>query len=404
MAAERLASAGIGVTVCDRMASPARKLLMAGRGGLNLSHSEPPEKLLPRYGAAAARLESALNAFPTAELREWSAGLGVETFVGSSGRVFPTTLKASPLLRAWLRRLDDLGVRFRMRTRWAGFSEDGGLLLETLDGVETVRPTTAVFALGGASWPRLGGDGGWTTAFAEAGVALSPLRPSNSGFRTQWSALFAERFAGHPLKRIGLAFEGRAARGEAMVTAQGIEGGLVYAFSAGLRDAIARDGDARPTLDLRPDVALDDLAARLAAPRGKRSTSTHLAKAAGLAPAAIGLLRENGPLPSDPHELAQRIKATPLTLTATAGLERAISTAGGVRLDEVDDVFMLKRRPGTYVVGEMLDWEAPTGGYLLHACLAMGRVAGDAAIRRPAQSDAGGLAPIFDSTSGGISS
>lgn len=403
MAAERLAAAGFRVVVCDRMASPARKLLMAGRGGLNLSHSESTDRLIERYGPAADRLEPAIRTFSTEALREWCDGLGVGTFVGSSGRVFPTRMKASPLLRAWLRRLDALGVAIRPRLTWRGFSGTSGLAFDGPDGVETITPGVAVLALGGASWPRLGADGGWTVPFTEAGVGIAPLAPANCGFTATWSPTFKARFAGSPLKRVALTFEGRVARGEAVVTAGGIEGGLIYLFSRALRRAIERDGEARPSLDLRPDLALDALAQRLAAPRGKRSLSTHLARTASLPPPAVALLREAGELPSDPRALAGRIKAVPLLLTGATGLDRAISTAGGVLLDEVDDDFMLKRRPGTHVVGEMLDWEAPTGGYLLHACLATGRLAGDAAARRLAQG-AGGRAPILERTSRGTPS
>ncbi len=403
MAAERLASAGFRVVVCERMASPARKLLMAGRGGLNLTHSEPIDRLLERYGPAAARLEPAVRAFPSDALIDWCGGLGVETFVGSSGRVFPKEMKASPLLRAWLRRLASLSVTIRPRLTWRGFSGPSGMVFDGPNGAETITPAVSVLALGGASWPRLGADGGWTVPLTEAGVGVEPLAPANSGFAIEWSPIFRERFAGSPLKRVALTFEGRTARGEAMVTAGGIEGGLIYLFSSALRQAIERQGEARPTLDLRPDLAVDALAERLAAPRGKRSFSTHLAKTASLPPAAIALLREAGELPADPRELAGRIKALPLRLTAVFGLDRAISTAGGVRLDEVDGDFMLAHRPGTYVVGEMLDWEAPTGGYLLHACLATGRFAGEAAARRLAQL-AEGRAPILDSTSRGTPS
>ena len=408
-AAERLAAAGVSVTVYDRSASAARKFLMAGRGGLNLAHSETMTSLTGRYGSARDRLAPAIESFPAEEIRRWCSDLGVETFVGTSGRIFPRSLKASPLLRAWLRRLEGLGVTFRMRHDWVGFTSKGALAFESPEGPTSDAAPAVVFALGGASWPRLGADGGWTGAFADIGAAIAPFRPSNCGFLVAWTPLFAERFAGTPLKRVGLAFEGRDERGEALVTARGLEGGLVYAFSAALRDAVERDGEARPTLDLRPDIAVDDLARRLAAPRGKRSLSTHLSKAAGLPPVAIGLLREIGPLPADAEALARLVKALPLRMTGTAGLDRAISTAGGVRLDEVDETFMLRRRPGCYVIGEMLDWEAPTGGYLLHACFAMGRLAGEAAARRLAQSDDGGdddgrLAPTLASTSGGTPS
>lgn len=379
MAAERLALAGCAVIVFERMPSVARKFLLAGRGGLNLTHSEPIERLLARYGDAAERLASPVTAFPPDAVRTWCGALGVETFVGTSGRIFPRRLKASPLLRAWLRRLDGLGVRFEMRRRWTGFAESGGLVFETAAGVVEARPDACVLALGGASWPRLGGDGGWVAPFEAAGVEVEPLKPSSCGFKVAWTEHFGMRFAGAPVKRAAIAFEGETARGEAIVTADGIEGGLIYALSARLRDAVARDGTAIPTLDLRPDLDLEALTRRLARPRGKRSLSTHLSKEAGLAPVAIGLLRETGRPLEDPEAVARLIKAAPLRLIAAKTLDRAISTAGGVRLDELDEDFMLRRRPGVFLAGEMLDWEAPTGGYLLQACLSTGAAAGEAA-------------------------
>ncbi|GLK76576.1 NAD(FAD)-utilizing dehydrogenase [Methylopila jiangsuensis] len=379
MAAERLAARGFNVTVYDRMPSPARKFLLAGRGGLNLTHSEPLERLLERYGPARSTLEPAIRVFSSEWLIDWCQGLGIETFVGTSGRVFPKALKASPLLRAWLRRLETQGVRFGLRRRWTGWTPDGALVFEGPDGPETARPAATVLALGGASWPRLGADGAWTGPLDAAGVALTPLRPANCGFLVPWSEALAGRFAGEPLKRAALSFEGVTVRGEAMITADGIEGGLIYALSARLRDAIARSGTARPTLDLRPDLSPDQLAAKLAAPRGTRSLSTHLRKAAGLSPVAVALLREAGPPPAEAEALARRIKALPLTFTAPKGIERAISTAGGVALPELDGAFMLRGRPGVFLAGEMLDWEAPTGGYLLQACFATGAAAGDGA-------------------------
>ena len=382
MAAERLAAAGAAVTVFDRMPSAGRKFLMAGRGGLNLAHSEDATRARARYREAASRLAPALDAFPADAIRRWCAELGVETFVGTSGRIFPKELKASPLLRAWLRRLNDGGVTFRMRSAFGGFSDDGALLFDGLDGRFQVRADAAVLALGGASWPRLGANGDWASMLAARGISVAPLRPSNCAFAVNWSPIFAERFAGAPLKRVAMSFAGETARGEAMITRDGIEGGLVYALSAPIREAIASFGEARVSVDLRPDLDPDALTERIAAPRGKRSMSTHLAKAGGLPPVAVALLREAGPPPQDPDALAQRIKAFQLTLVATGGLDRAISTAGGVRLDEVDDDFMLKRLSGVFVAGEMLDWEAPTGGYLLHACFATGRAAGEAAARR----------------------
>lgn len=380
-AAERAAEAGCAVEVFERTPSPARKFLLAGRGGLNLTHSEPMEQFLPRYGAAADALRPSIEAFAPDRLRAWSAELGVETFVGTSGRVFPKTLKASPLLRAWLARLSRLGVALHVRDRWTGFADDGALAFETPEGRREVRPDAVLLALGGASWPKLGSDGAWVSALEGLGAEVTPLRPANCGFEVAWSNVFAAKFAGQPIKRAALSFEGATVRGEAIATADGIEGGLIYALSAALRDAIARDGSATATLDLRPDLSLGELAGRLAAPRGKRSLSTHLTKVAGLSPVAVGLLREAGPPPETPETLAGRVKATPLRLLAPRPIERAISTAGGVALSEIDEGFMLRRRPGVFVAGEMLDWEAPTGGYLLQASFATGAAAGEAAAR-----------------------
>jgi uncharacterized flavoprotein (TIGR03862 family) len=363
MAAEVLSAGGAAVTVVDRMPSAGRKLLMAGRGGLNLTHSEPFERFVARYGAAAERLRPMLEAFPPAALIDWAHGLGQETFVGSSGRVFPKVMKASPLLRAWLARLERQGVRFRLRHAWRGFED------------ETVAADATVLALGGASWPRLGGDGGWVKVLRERGIAVSDLKPANAGFDVAWSAGFRERFAGQPLKNISLRAGSTVVRGEAMVTAYGLEGGVVYAASAALREALPVTVE----LDLRPDRSVEQLAAALGRPRGKESLSNFLRKALKLSPLEINLLREAGPLP---EALAARIKAVPLTLTAMQPLARAISTAGGVSFDAVDDGLMLKSVPGTYVVGEMLDWEAPTGGYLLQACFATGAFAARAILSR----------------------
>lgn len=389
-AAEKLATAGVAVTLFERMPKVGRKLLIAGRGGLNLTHSEPPAPFLARYGTAATRLSAALEAHPPAALRAWCEGLGEETFVGSSGRVFPRAMKASPLLRAWLRRLERLGVRIVARRRWLGWDDAGNLRFAAAEGpgpdTETVlaAPRVTVLALGGASWPRLGADGTWTAALTGRGVTVAPLRPSNCGFEIAWSHVFRERFAGTPLKRIAISFDGASVRGEALVTAEGIEGGAVYAMSAALREAIARNGDATLHLDLRPDLPVPDLARRLAAPRGAASAATFLRKAAGLAPVEIGLLREAlgaGPLPSPP-DLAAAIKGIALRSSAPQPIERAISTAGGIAWDEIGADFMLRRLPGVFVCGEMLDWEAPTGGYLLQACFATGVAAGCGALAR----------------------
>jgi len=371
MAAERVAQAGLQVVLHERMPSVARKFLMAGRGGLNLTHSEPLERFLTRYGPTRATAGEWIAAFTPADLVAWAEGLGQPTFVGTSGRVFPRAMKASPLLRAWLARLADLGVEMRTRSRWTGW-RDGTLAFETPDGERLERPDAVVLALGGASWPRLGSDGGWTGWLEAAGVEVAPFRPANAGFDIGWSALFRDRFAGQPLKGIGLSHAGRTVRGEAMIAGYGIEGGAVYALSAALRQAIETDGRAVLSLDLKPDLSVDQIAQRLAQPRGKDSVSNHLRKRTGLAPVAVALLREAGPLPDMPEALAARIKAAPLTLTGVQGLERAISSAGGVTLDAVDQRLMLKARPGVFVAGEMLDWEAPTGGYLLQASFASG--------------------------------
>ncbi|BCP54589.1 NAD(FAD)-utilizing dehydrogenase [Kaistia sp. 32K] len=374
IAAETLAAAGVTVTVHDRMPSVGRKLLMAGRGGLNLTHSEPIESFLRRYGAASPRLAVAIEAFPPSALRAWAEGLGEPTFVGSSGRVFPTSLKASPLLRAWLRRLGEQGVRFSLRDDWKGFGDPGELRFARSDGETTVQADATLLALGGASWPRLGSNGAWSDILWEKGVDVTPLRPANGGFRIGWSELFRSRFAGTPLKTIAVHFQDITLRGEAMVTGYGLEGGLIYALSARLREAIAAEGSATITLDLAPGRGAAELAARIAGQKQGQSMSNLLRKAAHLTPVAINLLREggDGALPRDPEALAARIKALPLRLTGTEGLERAISTAGGVAWDGIDDDFMLKALPGVFVAGEMIDWEAPTGGYLLQACFATG--------------------------------
>ena len=375
MAAERLAVAGFAVTVHEAMPSPSRKLLMAGRGGLNLTHAEPIAGFLSRYGRARAVVAPWLERFSPTDLIGWAEGLGQATFVGSSGRVFPRAMKASPLLRAWLARLSAAGVTLRTRSRWVGFDGEG-LAFETPDGLRTERPDAVVLALGGASWPRLGSDGAWRPWLEARGVVVSPFRPSNVGFDVAWSTVFADRFAGQPLKPIALSHGDEVVRGEAMVTRYGLEGGAVYALSAGLRDAIARDSATTLTVDLRPDLSIEALAGRLAKPRGKDSVTNWLRKAAGLSPVAVGLLREiPGDLPMGADKLARRIKAVRLSLTGVQGLERAISSAGGVALDQVDAGLMLIAAPGVFVAGEMLDWEAPTGGYLLQASMASGAVA-----------------------------
>lgn len=382
MAAEVLAAGGARVTVFERMPSVGRKFLLAGRGGLNLTHSEPQGQFLQRYREAMPHLRSAIEVFPPDALRAWSEGLGQSTFVGSSGRVFPQAMKASPLLRAWLRRLDQSGVRLALRHRWMGWSTTGELQFETPEGLTSLRPDAAVIALGGASWPKLGADGGWTDSFKARDIEIAPLRPANSGFHVGWSDLFRNRFEGQPLKGVALSFGGETVRGEATITRDGIEGGAIYALSAPIRDAVLALGEAVLHIALRPDLTASDLMARVNRPRQKQSTSTYLRKAAGLSPVAIGLLQEAAIAAGlnlssmIPEELAAFINAVPARLTGVAPIERAISTAGGISFGEIDPHFMLRKLPGVFVAGEMLDWEAPTGGYLLQACFATGAAAG----------------------------
>jgi uncharacterized flavoprotein (TIGR03862 family) len=395
MAAEVAAAGGAVVTVYDRMPSLGRKFLMAGRGGLNLTHSEPFEALVARYGGAAAALRPMLEAFSPTTLVDWAEGLGQPTFIGSSGRVFPKAMKASPLLRAWLGRLTEVGVALRPNHEWRGWDRDGGLNLRRPDGaLETARPDATILAMGGASWARLGSNGAWAEALAAAGVPLTPFRPANGGFLAAWSQPFRARFAGSPLKTAVFTFDGVSVRGEAMITDKGVEGGAVYALGARLRDAIAVDGAATLLIDIRPDLSEAALTERLSRPRGGGSLANHLRKA-GLTPLAINLLREGGnlpgegrELPADPAALARLIKAAPIRLTGAAPIDRAISTAGGIAFSGLDDRLMLKARPGVFAAGEMLDWEAPTGGYLLQAAFASGAAAARGALAWLADKDA----------------
>ena len=381
IAAETIAGFGHAVTVFERMPSPARKFLMAGRGGLNLTHGEGLEALLGRYGAAQARLAPAIREFPPEAVSAWCEGLGEKVFTGSSGRVFPRSMKASPLLRAWLRRLDGLGVQLRARHEWLGWDGEGALRFAAPQGEVSFAADAVVLALGGASWPRLGADGGWTALLPD--IAIAPLRPANCGFVVRWSDVFRTRFAGAPLKRIALGFAGRSLRGEAMVTQAGIEGGAVYALSGVLREAIAAGGPADVTIDLRPDLDAAALARLLAVPRRGQSLGNFLRKAVGMEGVQAGLVQE-ALHAGWQGELAVLIKAIPLRLEAPFGLARAISTAGGVAWAELDAHFMLRRHPGVLLAGEMLDWEAPTGGYLLQACFATGRAAGLGALHHVA--------------------
>lgn len=382
IAAEVLARAGVAVTVYDRMPSPARKFLLAGHGGLNITHSEDLDPFLSRYGASAEQLAPMLARFTPADLRAWCAGLGEQTFVGSSGRVFPRSFRATPLVRAWLARLADLGVVIERRQRWTGWTDAGLRFTGADDAIREVVGDVTVFALGGASWPRLGADGGWVGPFSDRGVATTPLRPANVGMRVEWTGTFAERFEGSPLKHVALSAGGQRSRGDAMVTRTGIEGGPVYAIGAAIRDVLEADGRCVLEVDLRPSLSHEQVAERLQRRRPKDSASNWLRRTLGLDPVAIGLLREGlaGPLPNDAQAMAALVKAVPVVVTATMPIERAISTAGGVAWSEVDESLMLRRVPGTFVAGEMLDWEAPTGGYLLQASFSTGVVAAQGAL------------------------
>jgi uncharacterized flavoprotein (TIGR03862 family) len=368
-AAELLAAAGLEVCVFDRMPSPARKFLLAGRSGLNLTHTEALERFITRYGAQADRFADLLAAFSPADLRAWAAGLGIDTFVGSSGRVFPVGFKASTLVRAWLRRLDGLGVRLLRRHCWRGF-DDGALLFDDADGRPLrVDYDAALLALGGGSWPRTGSDGGWAGQLAALGVPLAPFQPANAGLLIDWPGDFADRFAGTPVKPAALSIGGRTVRGEFVITRTGVEGGAAYALCTDVRQAF-NAGAAVISIDLRPDQSAAALAAKLSRPRGRLSVGPFVRKALNLSDVAYALLVMLTPraVMDDPAGLAAAIKALPLPVAGVAGLDRAISTAGGVRFDGVDDYFMLKALPGVFLAGEMLDWEAPTGGYLLQGC------------------------------------
>ncbi len=381
MAAEVLAAQGIPVQVFDAMPSAGRKFLLAGRGGLNLTHSEALDQFVTRLRPQVPALEAMVRAFAPEALRAWAQGLGVPTFVGSSGRVFPVDMKAAPLLRAWLHRLRAAGVRFHMRHRWLGWDAQGALRFASPAGEVLVQADALVLALGGASWPRLGSDGAWQPVLREAGVAVAPLVPSNCGFDVAggWTPYFAQRFAGQPFKSVAIEVAGTTRKGEFVATATGIEGSLVYAVSADLREQIAARGEALLHLDLLPDRSAERVRAEVAHPRGSRSLASHLKGRLGLDGIKLALLHEvlGREALHDAGRLAHAIKALPLRLSATRPIEEAISSAGGVRWDAMDEGLMLRTRPGVWCAGEMLDWEAPTGGYLLTASMASGRAAGE---------------------------
>ena len=414
MAAEVLVQGGASVHLFDAMPSIGRKFLLAGKGGLNLTHSEPHEPFASRYAGRQAHVEPLIQAFGGPEIRAWAQALGVETFVGTSGRVFPADLKAAPLLRAWLHRLRAQGVQFHMRHRWLGWGDDGALRFAAPTGEVQVTAKAVVLALGGGSWARLGSDGAWVPLLAERGVAVAPLRPSNCGFdvlrsdapagetrraflqeligRTPtpavgWTPHFAERFAGQPFKTVALSFtdsQGHAfsRRGEFVATATGVEGSLVYAASHLLRDEVAAHGHATFHLDLLPDHSPERVLVEVRHPRGSRSLSSHLKSRLGLDGIKAGILYEHLGKDgmNDPVALAHAIKALPITVAATRPLDEAISTAGGVEFGALDAHLMASAAPGVFCAGEMLDWEAPTGGYLLTAAMASGRAAGQGAL------------------------
>ena len=389
IAAETLAQGGAQVDLYDAMPSVGRKFLLAGIGGMNITHAEPFEIFATRYGVREQALRPLLDSFSPDALRGWIHTLGIETFVGSSGRVFPRDMKAAPLLRAWLHRLREAGVRFHMRHRWLGWTETGALRFATPAGDLHAEADALVMALGGASWPKLGANGDWVPLLRQRGIDIAPLLPANCGFDVAggWSAHLRSRFAGQPLKTVALHFadaSGRphARQGELMLSDTGIEGSLVYALSAALRDAIAARGPVAVNLDLLPDKSPARVLAEVSHPRGSRSLSSHLQSRAGLKGAKMALLYEclAKDTLNDPVRLAQAIKSLPLTLAAPRPIEEAISSAGGVRFEALDERLMLRNLPGVFCAGEMLDWEAPTGGYLLTACLASGRAAGQGAL------------------------
>jgi hypothetical protein len=386
MAAEVLATSGVAVTVYEHMPSVGRKLLLAGRSGLNVTNSEPIEQLLGRYGTAREVLAPAIESFDVDSVRSWSAGLDEPTFVGSTGHVFPKSFRATPLLRTWLTRLAALDVKIEVRRRWIGWPQidHPGALLESPDGTITeIHSDVTILALGGASWPRVGSDGTWVDIVRRAGVDVSSLRPANCGIEVEWTQHFRDRFAGVPIKNIAISVGEASVRGDAMITRGGLEGGPVYTQSARIRDAIDQRGRSSVEVDLHPDLDAGQLAERLARRRPKDSIATTLRRTIGLTPVEVSLMREvaGDRLSTDSDELAALVKALPLVVTSTMPIDRAISTAGGIALHEVDAAFMLHRYPGTFVAGEMLDWEAPTGGYLLQATFSTAVAAANGALR-----------------------
>lgn len=389
MAAEVLARAGASVTVYEQMPTMGRKFLIAGRGGLNITHSEPLEQFLTRYGEQASNLTEAISLFPPSAIQTWCAALSQETFVGSSGRVFPSGFRATELLRSWLTMLEDLGVRLANNRHWMGFDDStGALRMTAADNAqeqrkpESIFPQVTVMSLGGGSWKRTGSDANWVSGFERAGLRVKELRAANSGFVVPWTAEFINRYEGEPVKNIAVSTGQRSVRGEIMISADGIEGGAVYAIGRELRDSLDTGATTALLIDLRPDLTQENIQAKLLSGRPKDSLSTLLKRSIGLPAVAVGLMREStqNNLPRNAHELAALIKSLPLNVIASQGIDRAISTAGGVVFDELTDQYMLKKRPGVFVAGEMIDWEAPTGGYLLQATLSTAVAAAQGAL------------------------
>lgn len=387
MAAEILSKSQHTVNLYDAMPTVGRKFLMAGKGGMNITHSEPKDAFISRYGSRKNKIAPLLQTFDSEDLCSWIHGLGIETFIGSSGRIFPSDMKAAPLLRAWLHRLRESGVKFHMRHRWLGWNADGSLTFTNADGNKSSRADAVLLALGGGSWARLGSDGSWIMPLQKEGIAISPLKPSNCGFNVDWSDYFRTRFAGEPLKSVVISFTDNAGvehrkKGECLITENGIEGSLIYALSAHLRDSISANREVTIYLDLLPDRNPHHVISEVCQPRGSKSTSTHLQSRLNIKGLKIGLLYEVLSKEDflNPVKLGATVKKLPLRLTSTRPIDEAISTAGGVEFEELDEKLMLRKRPGVFCAGEMLDWEAPTGGYLLTACFASGRVAGQGVV------------------------
>jgi hypothetical protein len=383
MAAQSALEQGAQVSIYEAMPSAARKFLMAGKSGLNISHSENVDQLLGRYGAPDGRLKAMVSAFNASDIRDWMEALDEPSFVGSSGRIFPVAMKASPLLRKWLRKLAEQGAELHTRHRWTGWTPEGLLAFSTQTGVVEVESDATILALGGKSWSRLGSDGQWTDILSECGVSIDPFEPSNCGMEVGWSNRLLSQHEGAPVKSIALKMGDKRSRGDIVITRHGIESGALYPVAADLRKELSSSGSARLLIDLVPDVQTDALAKRLASANRKDSMSNRLRKAARLDKAKVALVNEvtRGSPPGDPSELTALLKALPLTVTGTAPMDDAISTAGGVSWDALDEHLMLKAVPNTYCVGEMVSWDAPTGGYLLTACMAMGKAAGEAAAK-----------------------